>query len=265
MSKVGLVIPVYKTDFVLDCIDSLMKADGFNDLEICIVNDGQASVKEYLLDKSFPVNVKVLHLPENVQFAAANNAGWEYLLQQHPTIPYLASINDDTIVRKEWLVSLLDIFQNNGDVGMVAPVMESPIADNEIAICESFRLNTSKKPILKDGKVEGVKFVSAISGFCFIVKAALLKEVSFLDPLYRNSCEDIDLCIKVTKAGQKIAISDFSRVLHLEESSRFDEGTQTSTGRARRRLQLKWGKKLNGRKTVVDHLVNFFIATFIDK
>lgn len=265
MSRVGLVIPVYKTDFVIDCITSLKAADEFEKLIVCIVNDGQESVREYLKDKTFPENVYVNHLPENVQFAAANNAGWDFILKKFPDIQFLASLNDDTIVRKNWLSSLLNVLDAHRDIGMIAPVMESPAEDGGSIACQSFKLNRSNKPIALDGYVEGVKYVTALSGFCFVVQAKLLKDIGFLDPLYRNSCEDIDLCIKVQNAGYRIALVDDSRVLHLEESSRFDEGTQTSTGRARRRLRLKWGKKLTGKKSVCDHIAAVFIKYVIDR
>lgn len=266
LRKVGLVIPVYKTDYILPCIDALKKSNGFTFLQICIVNDGQLEVKELLDSIEFPNNVNILHLEKNVQFAKANNLGWDYLVTNYPDIEYLGTLNDDTLVNPNWLGPLIKTLEEDTSIGICSPVMEVEDLNGSKRIHESYRLQNSKKPIVGNGKVQGVKIVDAIIGFCFLGRKELLASVGFFDCTFRNSCEDIDLCLKVIHSSEyKIAMNSESVVFHHDGSSRFDDNTNTSTGHAKRLLRRKWGGQLKGTFTFWDHILNWLSKYVIDR
>jgi GT2 family glycosyltransferase len=79
-----------------------------------------------------------------------------------------------------------------------------------------------------------------VSAFCFLARRGLLEQVGMFEPAYRNSCEDIDLCLKIRKAGFRIMVSRRARVLHHGEASRYLPGTSTDLDLSHDILRRRW-------------------------
>lgn len=245
--KIGMVIPIYQYNFIDDCVSSILNSNLREDFILCIVNDGKEDVKEYLSNKEYGAHVTILNLPENCGFGIANNSGWKYLIDKYPSIKYLGSINDDTIAYKHWLDFLVESLEESPDNYLAMPTME--VKDSSFFykyFKKSRRLYSTwslkgassmaplKSIITKD------TFVSAVNGFCFLVRKEELIKVGFLDESFLNGCEDLDLGIKLLLQKGRLVVSSRSKVFHIGGASRYLEGVKTNLDKNHELLAKKY-------------------------
>ena len=246
--QIGLVIPIIQRRYILNLIKIIKETVIDFEIVICVVNDGNNKIKKYLCNQ-LPLDVELLNLEKNVCFAGANNAGWKFLLNKFPSIKYLGTINDDTIPRYKWLNYLVQSMEVNSSIGACAPVMithTNHIYKRKEVFSSTWKLGGEKNPMFLDQeKINNDTNVSVLGGFCFIAKAEVLLQVDFFDERYKNSCEDIDLSIKLRKNGWDLVISHKSYVIHKCGKSRFKKNSNTNVSDSRRLLFFTWGNKLD--------------------
>ena len=68
---------------------------------------------------------------------------------------------------------------------------------------------------------------SALNGFCFIAKKEVLVKLNFFDDHYLNGCEDLDLGIRILKAGYTMLVCKDAFVFHFGAGSRYEDGVIT--------------------------------------
>lgn len=243
--KTGLVVPVFTTRFIKTTMDLILSTcDDLNPL-ICIVNNGQPEVKNYLEKLTFPENVIVINLQENICFAGANNAGWHYLIKNFPDIELLGSISDDTKPYDGWLRFLVEAFEKYQRIGIAAPVMES-IENGSIMTISTWMYNNISNPmIVRDWAITDDTFVSVVGGFCFLANREALEKVDFFDRRYQNSCEDVDISLKMLNANYRLVVCSRSKVFHYGGASRWLKDSGTNTSASLNLLSSKWGYDLS--------------------
>src|SRR5210317_1574850 len=87
------------------CLSSL-DAQTFKDFEIIIVDNGSSDGSVDQLDEKYPL-IKLVQLPENRGFAAANNIGAGCARGD-----WLVLLNNDAFPEPEWLEAILTAAQN---------------------------------------------------------------------------------------------------------------------------------------------------------
>ena len=198
--QIGLVIPIVQRKYIISLIKQINKTAPDNKIAICVVNDGNNKIENYL-DKYLPKEIELLNLENNLCFAGANNAGWELLINKYPSIKYLGSINDDTDPQDQWLKYLVQSMETDSNIGACGPVMityANKFIKRKIKYTSTWKLGTEKAPMIIDKKrITSDTYVSVLGGFCFLAKAEALLQIDYFDVRYQNSCEDIDLCLKL--------------------------------------------------------------------
>lgn len=243
--KIGLVIPVVQTTFVLGLVKRLLKGCRRTDLAICIVNDGKEEVASFMAGRTLPAQVHLLDLPENRRFAGANNAGWRHLIGLYPSLAYLGSINDDTIPAPGLVEGLVSRLEEHPRTAVAMPVMliGNRIFPRSYAV---WKLGSADVPMMPlHHKIASDTFASAINGFCFMATREALEEVGFFDERYSNSCEDVDLALKLLSCNWRIIVSKETRVYHHEAQSRYQTGSGTDLDASHQLLLEKWGCDLS--------------------
>ncbi|MGI8932164.1 MAG: glycosyltransferase family 2 protein, partial [Sphingomicrobium sp.] len=89
--------------------------------------------------------------------------------------------------------------------------------------------------------------VSAVTAACLLVRRDVWGEVGGLDEAFPISYNDIDLCLKVAKAGYRILWTPEVLVYHLESQSRGKDASPEKRERLDRdkaRLIDRWGDRL---------------------
>jgi len=242
--KIGIVIPIFQIKYIKKLMHNILNQKYKNNFQICIVNDGKKEYSDILNAMKYPGNVVIVTTTGTVGFSKANNYGWEYLLSEYKEIEYLGSINDDTIPRDGWLDALVDSIKALPRTALAVPITEEKNGFlKKIDLCQyAFDNHLAIKCV--GFKIEEDFFVPAATGVCFLADAKILKEVDFLDEGYKNSCEDVDLCLKMITNGYRIVLSKNSRVFHFGGKSRGLKEADTNYGISHARLDEKWGTNI---------------------
>ncbi len=77
-----------------------------------------------------------------------------------------------------------------------------------------------------------------VTGACLMIKAPLFEQCAGLSEAYDAECQDVDLCLRVQRAGRTVGIVNAGAVIHLENGTRkkMDENWQD-----RQRFMRRWG------------------------
>ena len=246
--QIGLVIPIVQRKYIISLIQQINKTVHDNDIVICVVNDGNNKIENYL-NKYLPKEIELLNLENNLCFAGANNAGWKLLVDKYSSIKYLGTINDDTIPQNNWLDPLVLSLKNNNRVAACNPIMithSNNILNNKSQYSSTWKLGDSKHPMVIDKeRITRDTYVSVLGGFCLLAKIEALLQIDFFDERYKNSCEDIDLCLKLRKNNWDLMTCCNSYIIHKCGKSRFKSKMNTNVPQSRKLLFSKWGDDLN--------------------
>lgn len=251
----GIIIPTIQTKYLDKCLRSIQDSGLPYDTVICVVNDGNISLHDEIehICSPFPF-VHVLHLEHNHGFAGVNNTGWRYLIKKYPSIKYLGTLNDDTIPHNGWLNALVDGLNKYPQVAISAPIMETN--EGWLGMRKDYAVYTLKDadtPLLcSKSRIRSDTFVPSVGGFCFLARRDVLEDVDFFDENYRNSCEDVDLCLKINSKNWLIVVCKDSRVFHYGGKSRYMKSTNTDLVTSHDLLAKKWGYDLT-RFNVLNH------------
>lgn len=199
--------------YIGDCLASL-DVQIFRDFEVVVVDNGSTDNSVDIVEKDFPW-VRVIPLSSNSGFAAGNNVGIE-----GSSSPFIATLNNDTIVDKGWLGALHEAAQTDKTVGMAA---------SKILLGKEGReLDSAGMLLYPDGmtrqrghgsedkgqfdRMEEVLFPSACAA---LYRREMLEEVGYFDADFFSYCEDADLGLRARLAGWKAVLAPGAVVRHL--------------------------------------------------
>ncbi len=89
----------------------------------------------------------------------------------------------------------------------------------------------------------------AVTGACVLLHREAFERVGGLDTGYRNGCEDIDLCLKLRRAGLRVVVAQTSAVRHHVSLSRGRAPDQNEANS--RRLFRRWRPEIRRELTTV--------------
>lgn len=214
---------------IVDCVRLALQQCN----EVVVVDNASTDMSLSLLEQAFPINdgLLVVRNPKNLGFAVACNIG-----ALHATSTHLLFLNPDCLLDSGAAARLMDALESEAGVAMVGGLLINPdgteqaggrravptpwrsfvrgfglsrFANRWPKLFFDFHLHMQPLPALP---VE----VEAISGACMLLRATTLVGVGAWDEGYFLHCEDLDLCIRLTRAGQKILFVPNANVIHYK-------------------------------------------------
>jgi len=102
-----IVIPVHnRKHFTLNCLFSLRKQT-FQNFTTVVIDDGSSDGTREMLQKEFP-EVVLLRGDGDLWWTGATNLGVKYALEQADQDDYILTFNNDTVVRRDYIQTLLN-------------------------------------------------------------------------------------------------------------------------------------------------------------
>jgi len=111
---------------------------------------------------------------------------WNYFIK-NSTCDYLCIMDSDAFVEPNWLSEAMKVFKKYPDAGVVAPV------SRRLGIPESQHL----QEIELQHKTHTHKASSHVSGYCFVFKKEMLKDVGLFDEDFYYFGQDSDWCERI--------------------------------------------------------------------
>lgn len=197
---VSIIIPVFnELSLTLKCLKSIKEYTDPQSVEIIVVNNGSDRLVKMALDVyalSQP-NCQILTLEQNLNFSVGCNYGFS-----RSTGQYVVFLNNDTVVTRGWLDSLLQVVQDE-NVAIAQPLLLYPDDTVQCAGVEfgddgfgiSRLVNQSKYDVIVKRSCE----CPALTAACMILRSVDFIALQGFSTWYVNGQEDIDLCLRMKK------------------------------------------------------------------
>jgi N-acetylglucosaminyl-diphospho-decaprenol L-rhamnosyltransferase len=225
-------------DFLLKAIASVEAETKGIEFEVVVIDGGSFDGCDEMLRQSYP-HVVFIQSAKNLGFAKANNEAVKVSRGRN-----LLFLNPDTEVEGLAIKTLYDQMSALPDAGIVGPkllntdrsiqkscIRAFPTILNQVLESDMLRNFFPRaglwgmKPLQERDK--RAKVVEAVSGACFMMKRSVFEQIGMFSTDYFMYSEDIDLCLKVRKAGLNTYYVPGAVVVHHGGGSSSQSGTSS--------------------------------------
>lgn len=231
-------------------MQSLAEKKYYENIElICVDNGSDDGSPEYLESYGEQFPITVVRNGENKSFSEANNIGI-----RHASGDYFLFLNNDISVTDYWLDALLHAAQTEEHAGAVGARLIYPESRDPKKRKKSYAIQHAGI-VFSDVLREDVHFIqpfnrwngqldrthgasnehlAAVTAAVMLVSREAYLDVGGFDEGYEYGYEDVDLCLKLTKAGYRNIYCPDSILFHYEFGT---QGKDDSDAVYRRRLR----------------------------
>jgi O-antigen biosynthesis protein len=193
MSLVTIVIPSFNNwTYLSGCLESLMLHQSTPGLfKVVVINNGDAG------------SIPEIKCPDVKVVDAGSNLGWEGGLKlglAYCDTEFVVFMNDDTYIPMSsagWCWMLMNAF-SDPKVGAAGPSSNCVMGPQNIFSASVYEFMETKFLI----------------GFCMMVRRKALEEAGGIDDSFPNHGDDIDLSMRLRKAGYKLVVNRYVFVYH---------------------------------------------------
>jgi len=213
---ISVIIVNYNTSRVFkNCLNSIWKYKNDYQLEVIVVDNNSFDDSVVMIRKDFP-EVKLLINHENQGFARANN-----LAARIADSEILFFLNPDTLIQENIFQKIIEIFEANPRVGIVAPQLVVPDSSpqpwaygKEEGLWQLVK-NKFKNNLPTYQLTNLLTKADWVSGAALIVRRDVFEKVGGFDENFFMYFEDRDLCYRVRQLGYKIIVLPEIKVVHF--------------------------------------------------
>jgi len=242
--KVSIVVVTYNNlDLTRQCLESLYARTEWPNFEVIVVDNASSdATPDYLREAatSYP-ELKLFLNPENVGFARACNAGL-----REASGEYFVLLNNDTVLTRGWLTSLIRHLHADSRIGMIGSVTNA--IGNEAMVPVGYedveRMPQWAASFVRDHDGE-VFDIPMLAMFCVALRRSVFEIVGPLDERFGVGLfEDDDYSLRVRQAEYRVVCAQDSFVHHWMRAA-FAQippaEYQRLFERNRRLFEEKWG------------------------
>lgn len=257
--KISILIPNYEHyEDLKKCLDSIFKKTTYPNYEIVIVENNSTSSRIFSYYKKLKQehdNVKIVKWKDEnksgFNYSAINNKG-----AKHCTGEYILLLNNDIeVISDNWLEEML-MFAQRKDVGAVGAKLYYPddtiqhagVGLGLLTLAGHYFRNVSRDNVGYMGRLIYAQDLSAVTAACMMIRRDVWDQVNGLDETIAVAFNDVDLCMKIRKAGYLIVWTPFAELYHYESKSRGLDETRKEKTRfisEVRRFQRRWQEELD--------------------
>jgi GT2 family glycosyltransferase len=204
------------------CIRSLLQSTVH--VEIVVV-DTTPNDPELEAALSFAPGAILLRATENLGFGRANNLGIQWAAQ-YSQCEFFFLLNNDTIVYRDSIETLEIAMSSQSGVGIMIPriaYLDDPEklwyggGDIDWRRASAFTPGFNQSALAELAVTE--RDVTFASGCALFLRASVLRRLGGFDPRFFMYEEDVELCLRASKAGIRIRYIPRSLILHKGQGS----------------------------------------------
>lgn len=218
-TKVAVVIPNWNgIDKIGACIDSLL-AQSSTPCIIVVENGSMDGSLEFIKEKYPDVNLLPQH--QNLGFAGGVNAGIQCAIKSGYS--FVALLNNDATVHKDWVKSLVDTLENNHTAGIVTCKLLNEDRSSVDSTGEQYSIWGLPYPRdrgLAESKAHNKQEeVFGASGGASLYRCVMLKDMGLFDQDFFAYYEDVDISFRAQLAGWKVLYEPEAEAYHATGST----------------------------------------------
>jgi GT2 family glycosyltransferase len=201
----------------LECLRSIQKITYPNYI-VLVVDNGSKGNDAEVINREFGDFVRVIKIKRNIGYTGGANVGIRSALSLGPN--YVLLLNNDVVVDPNFLVELVNVSQNDAEIGIIGPKIYYYEQPNRIYSAGG-RVNfwTGITPIfgageIDDGQFDAIEEVDYVGGAALLIKVETIKTIGLLTEIYFSYYEETDWCVKAKKAGFKVVYVPKAKIWH---------------------------------------------------
>ena len=199
------------------CLQALY-SQNLQNFKTIVVDNGSSDNSVRFIKNNFP-HIEVIELPSNLGFAQAVNIGIK-----KSTTPYIAILNTDTIVAREWLSNLVrKIESSSSDVAAINSKMLSMdncnLIDDVGDELSWYGIATKRGHNEPASNYCDEVEIFSPSGGASLFRRDFLIKIDGFDPAFFSYLEDVDLGLRGRLLGYRYFYLPAAEVLHKSHGS----------------------------------------------
>lgn len=228
--KVSIIVTNFKHISDLDLSLKALLRTSYPNVEFIVVDSCTPRFREWMED-NYPT-IPNIHFCEDIGTAATRNSGFQRIDKKSE---YVCFIDDDVIVVPEWLDGIVELMENDRDIGVVQPVRFNYKDKSEIdglgylmtRTGFPYRIETTTENLLK---LKANKIMDIFYGetTVMVVRHEVLfrldKSLNPFDNDHFYAWDDVDLGWRIWLLGYRVVITADSFCYHNR-----DVGTRVAT------------------------------------
>ena len=201
----------------VECLESLRRI-AYPSYKIVVVDNGSKGNDASILEKKYGKVIDIIRSKTNLGFAGGCNIGIRRALKTDAT--YILFLNNDTTVESQFLTALVEVANNDKQIGIVGPKIYYYDDPHRIAtVGGTVNFWTGNAPLIGRGTVdhgefEDVREVDYVSGCALLIKKEVVKRIGIFEEDYFAYFEETDLCTRARRSGYKVVVAPKSIVWH---------------------------------------------------
>ena len=227
---ISIIIPSHDHASVLrTCIESIEERSTYDNYEIILIENGSTEKElfDYYDSLKDDKRVRILYWDKGFNFSAINNYG-----VREAKGDYLLFLNNDIEIKTpDWLEEMLSNFQRNEGIGAVGVRLLYPdttiqhagviirlggIAGHGFSRMDCENTGYFGRAVIKQD-------LTAVTAACMMTSREVFSKVGGFEETLAVAFNDVDLCLKIRKAGYRIIYDPDVTHIHYESLSRGHE------------------------------------------
>ncbi|NMC64473.1 MAG: glycosyltransferase family 2 protein [SAR324 cluster bacterium] len=234
---VSLIIPTRdQVEFLKRCIKSIQDKSSYLNFEFVIIDNGseEKETLDYFREVKKAPNVKVVEFDAPFNFSRINNEAVKYASGE-----ILGFLNNDLeLISPNWLSEMLS-YAVQDEIGAVGARLLYPnnlIQHAGIILGiggvagHNHKGQTRENPGYFNRAILP-QYFSAVTAACLLMRKKVFEEIKGFDENLSVAFNDVDLCLRIRRAGYKIVYTPYAEFYHHESISRGYEDTTEKLAR----------------------------------
>ncbi len=232
--------------YLLDCLRSVSRAERTVSFEVIVsLNEPTADLMKELTENVR--GARIIQSRVNLGYGGACNAAVEFASGR-----YILFLNDDTIVDRYWMTSLVETAEEHPTISAVGSLLLN--ADGSLQEAGSLLFaDGSTTAVLGAGTAvahrnDWARRVDYCSAASLLVRKSTWDRLGGFDEAYYPAYfEDVDFCLRIQEIGQQVWLQPLSKVRHIRSGSVDETYKVFLTLRNRKHFIKRWSHLLKER------------------
>lgn len=225
--KISVIIVSFNTKHLIDrCFKSVKNSAEGIDYEIIVVDNLSNDGSYDYIKENYP-EVKLVQSGGNIGFAAANNLGYKSAEGD-----YIVLLNSDAFMVEEGLKKAVEKMEKDKSIGLAGAKLigedgewqpsarTSPGIISELFVISGISAKYPKnrlfgRPDMTYCNQDKDIICDWVPGAFSIIRREAIEKAGFFDERFFLYFEEVDLCMRIKKAGYKIVYWADIRVIHI--------------------------------------------------
>jgi GT2 family glycosyltransferase len=210
----SVVVPTYnRFDLLLQCLDALL-GQSIDAVQVIVVDNASPINVKREVAQVYGDRVETIRMDRNYFFCRAVNQG--SLLAQ---APYIAVVNDDCVVHRDWVAKILETFEAHPHVGSVASLVLMSSRPDLIDSAGDHLDITGKAGNIHHGSSRSSahlapSLVFSPAGSCAAYRSSAFMSAGQFDEDFTAYLDDIDLGFRLQLLGWPSMFNPECQALH---------------------------------------------------